>query len=173
MPIIKDKMEQSAPAEKPVTGEEQAAPGEEAATAEEQDAFKRVEVAAIDILYNEKTNKQFVQMLTEGAKTPANTMAQVAMQIFAIIDEKSGGKIPVSVVIQGAIQVLEVVRDMVEKTGLFEVNEAILGKAVDIVLKTIGERYELDPQEIQELMAEYKDQTEGMVAQHQQYAEVQ
>lgn len=181
MPIIKDNMQQgpALPAGQvqdpaaPAPGAEQSAPGEDAATPEEQDAFKRVELAAIDILYNKKSNQKFIEMLTAGAKTPAKTMAQVAMQVYLMIDEASGGKIPVSVVFQGAVQVLEVVRDMVEKVGLFEVDDAIIGKAVQEMIAISADKFDWDPEEVQELMTEYQGQQEQMVAQQQQYAGVQ
>ena len=147
--------------------------GEEQATPEEQDAFERVEVAAIEMLYNEKTNKQFVEILKKGASTPAKSVARVAMQIFSMIDQKSDGQIPVAVVLQGAVQVLAVVVEMVEKMGIFEVGEDVLGRAVQEVVMKVAELYDMDQEEVQELMAEFQGQQQGMVAQQEQYAGVQ
>lgn len=152
-------------------GSEQDESGEQA-TQEEQDAFKRVELAAIDILYNEKLNPQFVKMLQDGADTPAATLARVAMQIFGKIDKDSNGTIPEAVVIQGAIQSLEVVRDMVEKLGIFEVNDQVLGRAVQEMITLAADRYDIDEEELQELIDEYQGESQQMVSQQSQYAGV-
>ncbi len=155
----------------PVQGAEQpaAAGGEEQATPEEQKAFESIEVAAMSMLYDEKAHPQFIKMLKEGEAQPAQTMAQAAMTIFGQIDDQSNGTVPEAVIIQGAVQVLEVVFELVEKAQIYQLDENMIGQAVQHLLMLVGSAYDIDPEEMQQLMAGMDQATmEQSVAQQQQ-----
>lgn len=150
---------------------EQQQSGEEQASPEEQEAFERIGLAVQKILYEDGVHEQIMQMLQAGLDTPAETLAQTAMMLFKRVDEEAGGKIPESVIIQGAIQVMEMLADMLKDTGTMEVDEQTMTKAAQLMIAQIIKMYDIDPEDAYGLMAGMgKDQLNQIVQQQQQIA---
>ena len=126
--------------------------GGEQTTPEEQEAFEQVTAAAIEIIHNPESKPQIVQMLSQGADNPAQILGQTAMMIFSQIDEQSGGTIPLTVVLQGATQILDTLMELADAEQLFPVDEVLGQKATNEMLIAAGEMYDFDPAEMQELI---------------------
>jgi hypothetical protein len=146
--------------------------GGEEASPEEQDIFSRIELAALTMLYDDKTHGEFVNMLKAGAQQPAQTLATTALTIFGEIDRQSGGKVPEEMIIPALVEgVLGAVVDMAEKTRVMPVDEAVAGKAVQELLLLATQQYDIDPAEIEQAMAQMDPaQQQAMVQQQQQFA---
>lgn len=140
---------------------------------EAQDAFTRVELAAMAMLYDDKTHGDMVKMLQAGAQQPAKTLASVAMTIFNEIDRQSGGKIPERVILPALVEgVLGAVVDMAEKTRALPVDEAVAGKAVQELVVMAAQQFDIDPAEVQEMVGSVlPEEQQQIVQQQQQFAE--
>jgi hypothetical protein len=146
-------------------------PGQDQATPEEQEQYERVVLAASEVLYNEKTSGPILQMLQEGADDPAQAIGQVAVMVLAQLDDKSNGTIPEMVIVPAAAEIVELVAELGQAQGLFQVDEAILNRAGQVMMIGVGEQYGIDPQEIQALMESMDPaEVEQMRAQQDAYA---
>lgn len=138
------------------SGEESAMPEDansEQPTPEEQEAYSRVEAAAMEIVFGEKTSEPILQQLQTGADNPGEVLGETAMMVFSQIDEKSGGKIPESVMLQGALKVLDFLVELGEKAGVFQVDEPVQKMAVQQMLISASEMGYISEQDIGELQA--------------------
>ena len=140
-------------------------------TPEEQEAYERVVLSGIKILSDPKANSSIMTMLSnEDVGEPEERLAKVASAIFSQIDEKSGGKIPEGVIIHSAGEILENVAEFANEAGVIQVDSQVQNKASQHLMMAIGEEYDIDPDEIQQVMSEMSDQDLQAVRQEQEGA---
>ena len=148
---------QQAPEQAPEQGVQQADPAQqgvqgglqqEKPTPEEQKAFDKVEIAAKATIYEKKVFQKLTKMLQDGANEPAKTLAKVALMVFSIVDEKSGGRIPETVMLRGAEVTLDLVIKMAEDTGIMQVDEKMAEQALYEMIVQAGELYGFDTAEL-------------------------
>lgn len=145
-------------------------PGGDQATPEEQKAKDQVVMAGTQVLY-EKDHDKIVDMLKQAQDKP-DIIAQIAVMIIVGLDEKSGDTIPEDVILPAAAELTEQVAVMAQETGAFEVTEAMLGKAGQIMMVKMAEEYgPPNDEEIQGFMAGVSpEDMESMNAQQDGYA---
>lgn len=129
-----------------------------AATPEEQEAFSKVELMAMDLIWNDKTKDKLVKVLEKGSEEPVPTLANTTMMIFGQVDDQSGGTIPETVVAHSADTILEEVINLAESSGAFPVDENIAGQARQATLMKVAEEFGVEPEDAQELMEGYGEE---------------
>lgn len=129
-------------------------PAEEPATPEEQDQYKRVVLAGMKILYSKESSAQFVSMLKSGADDPAKALADATSMLIVQLDSKANGAIPDVVIAPAAAELLGLAAELAVKARLFEVDDAVKAKAAQQLLLSLGKEYDVDPKELQALIAE-------------------
>jgi len=135
--------------------EEEAPPPEDPrgeASNADQEAYDKVVMAASKLIYSDEANDGLVEQLKQGAKNAPQTVAETGSMLLMHIDEKSGGKLPVEVLIPAAEEILAMIGELGEKAGFFEFGEPELSVAMQHTIATIGEQYGADPEEIKVLM---------------------
>lgn len=178
--LVQDAMQktpQQAPQEAPQE-EAQAAPQEESAefgqeaTPEEQQAYEKVILAASEVLYDPKTSPKVIQMLQAGAEQPDKAIANAAVLVMTQLDDQSGGTIPEEVILPAATEVAELVAELGQKQGIFQVDDAVLKKAGHAMLMSLAEQYEIDPAELQPLLESMpKEELDRMYQEQNVYGE--
>lgn len=144
----------------------------EPATEEEQKAYDKVVSAGSEVLHGEETSAEVMSILEAGKDNPGEALAEVAMMIIGQLDEQSGGKIPEGIIIPAADDILSQAGELAEAAGLFKWNENIKGSAAQSLWKKAGEKYDFDPQEIQELIDSMdKSEVENIRSQQDQIAQ--
>jgi len=143
-----------APEEAVAPGEEAAAPGEEEATTEEQDAFERVVMAGMDVIYDKKSNKEIVNVLESGKENPPEALATAAVMIFVELDNQSGNAIPEVVVVQATEQIFSLAAEMAEANGIFSITEADSQEGAKQIWIKLAEAGYIGEEDIQEMLAE-------------------
>ena len=138
-----------APAEPqpPAEGEE----GGAAATPQEQDAYERVVLAGLQVLYAEQTHAQIMNML-KGGEAPEKDISDTVALIMSQLDKQSGGKIPQVVIIPAAVELVSATAELGEQAGIFQADQRVLARAVQMVIINLCNEYGVDPAEIQEIM---------------------
>lgn len=134
-------------------GQPPAPQSDEQATAQEQEAFTRVETAAMEIVYGEQTNPKIAQQLQAGADNPAQVLGETAMMIFAQIDEQSGGKLPETVMLQGALKVLDLLAEFAQESGTLQIDESVQRQSVNYMLMSAAEMGYISENDIPDLQA--------------------
>ena len=102
----------------------QKAPG---AKPQPQEMYNLVITAAMEILYDEKLNKQIMEMLQKAAAQPAVALARVVEVITNQLQQAA--TIPEDVMRQATGEILSLVAELATQAGLFEVNKEDLAQA--------------------------------------------
>lgn len=152
--------------------QQEAQNAEEQPTPEEQEAFTRLELGAKALIYKDKNAfNSIVKMLQTGAENPAQTLAQAAITVFEMVDEKSGGTVPESLILRGAEVCLDLVIKVAEDTGVMQVDENMAAQALQQMLILAGDKYGFDPAELQgEIEGMDQNMVGQMVAEQEQIA---
>jgi len=135
------------------------------ATAAEQKNYEKVILAATKAIYDESTHDGIMQMLQGGE--PAESLAKVTTTIMLELDRKSGGKIPEDVILPASAEVLELVAELAQESGTFPVDEAVTGKAMQMVVMELAEQYGINPEELNDVVNSISKEELGPMVQQQ------
>lgn len=153
MPIIQQAMAQAKPQPNGMQPAQSAPPddqGGEQASPEEQAAYEKFVLAAGKVLYSQGTHESIMKMLQQG--DPAEAMAQAVTLIVTQLDKKSGGKVPDSIILPAAAEILGLVAELAEKAKLFTADDRLLARAAQIMVLHLAEQYGVNPKDAQALL---------------------
>lgn len=166
---IEDVMPSTSPDER--AEDQNVPPGMQEAQPQEQEAYEKVVLAGMKILYDDKTRDKVLAMVKQSKDDPARAMAMAAQTLILQMDEQSGGTIPQEIILPAAAEILEHLAELVNESGLAQVDETVLGDAGQQLLMGLAQAYDVSPEEVQELLASVPpEQVEGMVQQQSGYA---
>jgi hypothetical protein len=138
-------------------------------TPQEQQAYEKVVLAGMKVLYDKSTHAGIVNMLRSG--DPAEAIANVVTTVMAQLDKKSGGKIPETVILPAAAEILEDTAQLAGKIGI-QVDERVTGQAMQRMVMGLAEEYGVTPEEVQEIMqAIPKEEVQKMVQQQSGFSQ--
>jgi len=101
------------------------------------------------VLFRSQTHAGIVNMLRSG--DPAEAIANVVTTVMVQLDKKSNGRVPETVILPAAAELVGEVAQLAGKIGL-QVDERVVGQAMQRMLVTLADEYGVSEQEIQELM---------------------
>lgn len=123
------------------------------ASSESQDAYERVVMAGMKVLYeDEKTRGQIIERLKADAGNPAKTLADTVSMLMIQLDRQAGGKIPEDVIVPAAVELLEQTSELAESLDIVPIDDAVMNHAAQLMMVSIAEEYGTEPEEIQEVM---------------------
>mgnify|MGYP001599763659 CR=1 FL=1 len=139
---------------------------EEEPTPAEADAFSRVVLACLKIIYDQSTHQGIVNMLAQGKNDPSQSLADTTTLLITQVDKKSGGKVPETVILPAAADVLGELGNLAAKAGIFQVDERTAAQAMQKTIMSLAEQYGVDPQDVRALLESVgPDQAKQMAAQ--------
>lgn len=140
----------------------------EQATPQEQDAYERVVMAGMKVLYDDSTHAGIMNMLRHG-QDPAKALADTVAMIMVQIDQKSGGKIPEVVILPAAAELLGLTVELAQAAKIFQTDESTVARAMQLLIVDLADKYGVDPTDVQTLMRSVDpQQLKRIVAQQQQ-----
>lgn len=157
MGIIDQQMQPPQPAAPAAQGAPEAAPeaapqgGGGEATPQEQEAYERVVMAGMKVLYDESTHPAVMKMLA-GGEAPEKDISDTVVMVMLQLDKKSGGKIPQVVIIPAAVELTSLAAELGTQAGIFQADDRIVARAVQMVMIGLGQEYGVDPAEVQEVI---------------------
>lgn len=150
----------------------QVAAGGDQPTPQEQNAMDRVVLACLKIIYDQSTHQDIVQMLSQKKDDPSQALADTTTLLITQVDQKSGGKVPETVILPAAADVLGELADLATKAKIFQVDEKTAAVAMQKMLMSLAEQYGVSPEDVQQLLQSIpKDQIQGMVQQQQGFSQ--
>jgi hypothetical protein len=156
---------QQAMAEPPV--EEDETTGPEAVTPEEQEAYEKVVLAGMKVIYDKSNTGNVVDRLKAGADTPAKTLADTAVMIMTTLDEQSQGTIPDAVIAHACDAIMTELAEVANKSKAFEVTDKVFGQARQMMLIGLSEQFGDDQEGMSQLMSKTDPEQAKMMAQEQ------
>jgi len=158
-------------------GQRQSSPADDAGLSGEpsdqqlEGEVKKVYLAGVKMLYDDKAHQHVVAELQSMADNPPYAIASTAFSLMQTLDEKSGGKIPGEALIPAAIDLLDDVGKIARGSQAVPVDSNTLPQALQYLVAIAVEAGVIDGQEIQELIGEMpEEEVQQMVAQQQQIA---
>lgn len=123
---------------------------------EMQNAFERVAVAGMHLMFDKKTNPMMLQGL--DSMPVAELIGTGAVGIAGILVQQSNGTIPGEVLIPVGIYLISQAADFYNQTGLLEVTNEDLGNAVQIYIFEIIKKVGGDPDKMMNKIADFDSQ---------------
>ncbi len=130
-------VQESAPA--PRVGAQPAGAPQGNVPPEAQQGIRKLIMAGLKALYDQKVSQGIVEILKQGADNPADALANATVQIVLGIYEKTGGKIPKGYLIPAAQNLLKAVADFAARLNLFQIDKQVAMQAAQLVTKKIAE----------------------------------
>ena len=96
----------------------------------DQDKYSRVVSAGIAILYDDKTHSKIMGMLRNQKKEPAKALANGTRVVMGQMPE-----MPANVESQATAEILSLVAELANESGIFEVTQEIISAGVNELLK--------------------------------------
>jgi hypothetical protein len=106
------------------------------------DAYKRVTLAGIKLMYDPKMAKYFDQGLKSGGN-PVDILATNVAGILRIIDDRTGMNVPKQVLIPAGVAIMQELVNFVKEAGLFEVNEQVAQEALQKMVALLAQEYKV------------------------------
>lgn len=151
---------------------EQGMEQEEAADPGTQKAYDRVMDAFSISIHSEGQTEAIMQALQTD--DPAKMIATLTISILAELDQKSGGKIPSEILIEAAVEGMELIAEIGESAGLYRFDETMQASAMQNLVAIAVERGIIDPAEIEELIASMDPaEVQGIVQQQAAFGQPQ
>jgi hypothetical protein len=152
----------------PAAAPESAAPASSGVDPQMQEAYDKVVMAGMKILFeNKKTSKGIVSRLKADKDKPAKALSDTAAILMIQLDQQAGGKIPEEVILPAAIELLEQTSELADSLGLFPIDDAVLNRAGQLMVANLAEQYGTTPEDIQEMMGSVNEQELQMIEQEQ------
>lgn len=139
------------PGEQEPQGQDESHGGSEA-TPQEQDAYNRVVMAGMKILYEDQDSHDAVMKMLDGGEAPEKDISDTVVMIMSQIDKKSGGKVPQVVIIPAAVELVSLAAELGEKAGIFQADDSVIARAVQMVIIGLCNEYGVSPEEIAQVM---------------------
>ncbi len=131
---------------------------------------ERVVLAASKVLYDDATHDKLVEAMRAQAQQPDQALGTTAVMLIKMVDEKSQGGIPLEIIVHATTEVLELLGEIAQKAKLFTVDQGVLQRAAHIMLRMIGDEWDIDEEEIAGLINGMDPkEVEGIVAQESAY----
>lgn len=127
-----------APQPGPETGEADS----ETPTPQEQDQYNRIVLAGVKIL--SQAADQIIALLQKQANAPAKALGETTWTIMSAVDEKGGGQFDPAVLLMAGAEVMQNVGEFAKEGGVFEVDEALINKAWQLVMVRFETEFGVD-----------------------------
>ena len=136
----------------------------------EQDASKRMELAALQLMYDKKTHAGIMKLFKAASDDPQQAIADITLKIMSVLKEKSRG-LPESAVIPTAGKIMMYVAELGEVSGTVEpLDQQGLQEAMQLVTQGLLQMYGVPQEALTAKMQEMQGQQPG---QPQQPAQAQ
>lgn len=125
-----------------------------------QEAYERVVLAGMKLLFSKETNKAAVQLMQEQDGDLAERLGKSIAGLLAEMFRKSNNTMPPQVIIPAGVELLMQAADFIRKSGLEPINNQVIGDAMDVMVTTVLQMFKLDPGKIVQF-ADRQGQTTG------------
>ena len=145
-------VQEQAPAQGQDLAAEQNAEQTSDVTPEEQEIYDKVVSAGIRTINEGPTSDSLLEVLKQGAETPAETISTAATSLLTQMDDATGGAIPADMISPIAEEFLHNIAEFVEASGVMKVDEQIVSRAMQLMTIALIEEYGGSQEEAEEFI---------------------
>ncbi|NBV88392.1 MAG: hypothetical protein EBR88_02605 [Betaproteobacteria bacterium] len=125
--------------------------------AELQEAYERVVLAGMKLLFSKETNKAVIGVLQAQDGDLAERLGKSIAGLLAELYRTSNQSMPPQVIIPAGVELLMQAADFIRKSKLEPINNKVIGDSMDVMVTTVLQMFKLDPGKI----VQFVDQQQG------------
>ncbi len=129
------------------------------ASPQQQQAYDRLVLAGMKILYDPHTNGPIMQMLNAGKIAPGQTVGRVVVLLIEQMDKVSKNTIPTEVVLPAASELLMDVGHLAQTAGIFQFGLPVAFKAMQVMVIALAQYFGVSLGAIQGLVKQANPQS--------------
>lgn len=119
-----------------------------------QNAYERLVIAGMKIMFEKKTNKILLQQLQRDVPM-ANRLGEGGAALVLILWDRSNQTMPPQLIIPVGTELIVQAADFAKQTGLATITNQDLGDGVQVFLDVIFKKFNIDPQKLQQMMGNF------------------
>lgn len=100
-------------------------------------AYERVVAAGMTVMFSKESNKAAVDTIRNGEGPIAQRLGQGIAGLIGMIVKETRGTIPPQVLIPAGVELLVQAADFLRKSGMEEVNNQVIGDAMDVMVTSV------------------------------------
>lgn len=129
-------------------------PGAQPASKEEQEAFEKVELAAMKVIFQDENTKSAIIKMLKTSEDIATGMGQAAVMVMTQLDTQANNNIPEEVILPATGAILEHIAELANAVpDLPPVDQRVLKNATLHMEQALAEKYGLEPDEVEQMLA--------------------
>lgn len=109
-----------------------------------QEAYEKVVAAGMTVMFSKDSNKAAVDSIRNGQGPLAQRLGQGVAGLLGMIVKESNGTLPPQVIIPAGVELLIQAADFLRRTGLEQINNKVIGDAMDVMITAILKAADLD-----------------------------
>lgn len=125
--------------------------------AELQEAYERVVLAGMKMLFSKETNKAAIGIMQNQEGELPERLGKSIAGLLAELYRKSNQSMPPQVIIPAGVELLMQAADFIRKSKIEPINNKMVGDAMDVMVTTVLQMFKLDPGKI----VQFVDQKQG------------
>lgn len=113
-----------------------------------KEAYERLVAAGMTVMFSEETNKSAFEMFKSQEGSTAERLGMSIAALLGMLVKEGNGSFPPQVIIPAGVELLVQAADFIRRSGIEEINNQVIGDAMDIMITKILEAGKLDVQKI-------------------------
>jgi len=111
-------------------------------------AYEKVVAAGMQMMFSKESNKAAVDLLMKGQGPIAERLGRAIAGLMGTIVKASNNTVPPQVIIPAGVELLAQAADFLRKAGLAQVNNQVIGDAMDVMITTVLQAAKIDVQKV-------------------------
>lgn len=126
-----------------------------------QEAYERVVLAGMKLLFSKETNEAAVKQLQAQDGPLAQRLGKSIAGLLAELFRRSNKTMPPQVIIPAGVELLMQSADFIRKSKLEPISNKDIGDAMDVMVTTVLQMFKLDPGKIVQFADQQAGQQQG------------
>lgn len=109
-----------------------------------QEAYEKVVAAGMTVMFSKDSNKAAIDTIKNGQGSLAQRLGMGIAGLLGMIAKEANDTLPPQVIIPAGVELLIQAADFLRRTGMEEINNAVIGDAMDVMITAILKAADLD-----------------------------
>lgn len=132
-----------------------------------QNAYERVVVAGMKMMFSKETNKYFLQVL-EGKGSMAEKLGNGVAELVLMLFMQSNKTMPPQVIVPAGTELVVQAADFIKKSGLAKVTNRDIGDGIQIMMSQVFRQFGIDPDKLFQKIGQFDPSQIPNILQQQQ-----
>lgn len=134
-----------------------------------QNAYERVVVAGMKMMFSKETNKYMLKQL-EGPGSMAEKLGNGIAELMLALFMQSNKTMPPQVIVPAGTELLVQAADFIRKGGIAKVTNRDIGDGIQIMMAKVFQAFGIDPNKLFQKIGQFDPSQLPQMAQQQQVA---